>query len=426
MRRDPKPAKSKAARPYVGQKSPKNDGAQVGDPEKRLAEAQAQHAATAEILRLIGSSPADAQPVFDAIARNATILTGSLFCNVFRFDGDRLFPVAYHNFSAEAVAAIQQRYPRKPSRDSVGGSAVLDRTVVHLPDIERHPEFAASLHLHNVLGFRSVLAVPILHEGQPVGAITVARAAPRSFSEAHIQLLQTFAAQAVIAIENVRLFNELQERNRALTEAHARVTETLDQQTATSEILRVISQSPTDVQPVFDAIAQSAVRLCRGRYCVVYRVDGDRLHVAAHRGMSPAGLMEMGRRYPALLGAPYNSVRTVRERAVVHQIDADSDPALTDGQRRVAQIEGFRSQVFVPMLQEDKCVGVICLTRPENERYPESQVALLQTFADQAVIAIENVRLFKELQEKNTALTQAYAQVTETLEQQTATSEILS
>src|SRR5262249_39958547 len=149
----------------------------------------------------------------------------------------------------------------------------------------------------------------------------------------------------------------------------------------------------------------------RPRYCVVYRLVGARLHVAAHHGMSPAGLMEMGRRYPALLGAPYNSVRAVRDRAVIHQIDADSDPALTDGQRRVAQIEGFRSQVFVPMLQEGKCVGVICLTRPENERYPESQVILLQTFAEQAVIAIENVRLFNETKEA--------------LEQQTATSEIL-
>src|SRR5262249_11765619 len=150
MRQGPKPAKSKEAKPPVARKSPKNDDSRVRDLEKRLAEAQAQHAATAEILRLISSSPADAQPVFDAIGRNATILTGSLFCTVFRFDGERLFPVAYHNFSAEAVAAIQQRYPRKPSRDSVGGSAVLDRTVVHLPDIERHPEFAASLHLHNV------------------------------------------------------------------------------------------------------------------------------------------------------------------------------------------------------------------------------------------------------------------------------------
>ncbi len=205
--------------------------------------------------------------------------------------------------------------------------------------------------------------------------------------------------------------DEVESLRRSLSEA-------LEQQTATSEVLKVISRSPTDVQPVFDTIVQSAVRLCQSRYCIVWSVEGEQLRIVAHHGVSAAGLEELGRRYPATLNAPYNSVRSVRERAVIQLTGAQTNPTITEPQRRIARMEGYQSQVWVPMLQEDRCLGVIGLTRPEDEPFPETQIALLQTFADQAVIAIENVRLFKELEVRNRDLT-------ESLEQQTATSEVL-
>src|SRR5262249_8772474 len=177
--------------------------------------------------------------------------------------------------------------------------AVLEVRPIHVIDLQAEAdEYPEGSALARSLDFRTVLNVPMIRAGAAIGVIGIRRTEARPFTEGQTELLKTFADQAVIAIENVRLFTELQEKNRDLTLAHAQVSETLDQQTATSEILRVISQSPTDVQPVFDAIAQSSVRLCRARYCVVYRVDGDRLHVSAHHGMSPAGLMALRPPYP--------------------------------------------------------------------------------------------------------------------------------
>jgi GAF domain-containing protein len=368
----------------------------------------------ARVSRRRGPS-ATVQSVLDAIARTAARLCEAHDALILQVEGDNLRQVAKYG-RLRSVLEVGHASPL--SRGFVSGRAVLDRKVVHIHDIVRtaKTEFAEARAARRVTGTRTrtMLATPLLRNGTAVGVIVIRRTTVRPFTAKQIALLKTFADQAAIAIENARLSQELQDRNQRLTEA-------LEQQTATAEILRAISSSPTDVQPVFDRVVRSAVRLC-GRsgstYCVVFRVEGERLHIAAHHGASPAGLEELRRRYPAPLSAPYNSLRSVRERAVIQLTDADTDPTLTEGQRRVAQIEGFRSQVWVPMLQEDRCVGVICLTRPENESFPDTQVALLRTFADQAVIAIENVRLFKELEERNRDLTEA-------LEQQTATSEIL-
>jgi GAF domain-containing protein len=370
-------------------------------------EALEQQTATADILRVISTSPTNLQPVLDAVVKSAARFCGAPDASVFRLDGETLRADAHHGPVAQPMGFLVPLV-----RGSVAGRSMLERRAVGVTDLQVEiDEFPEGSALARQTGQRATLSVPLLREGAPIGVILLRRGEAVPFTDKQIALLQTFADQAVIAIENVRLFTELEEKNTALTQAHAQVSESLDQQTATSEILQIISSSFTDVQPVFDAIVRTAVRLIPSRYCNVYRVEGDRLHIAANHGMSPVGMIEMGRRYPALLSAPYNSVRAVRERSVIHQVDANTDPALTEGQRRVAQIEGFRSQVFVPMLQGDRCVGVICLTRPENERYPESQVTLLKTFADQAVIAIENVRLFNETKEA--------------LERQTATSEIL-
>jgi GAF domain-containing protein len=196
------------------------------------------------------------------------------------------------------------------------------------------------------------------------------------------------------------------------------LSEGLERETATSEILRVISSSPTDVQPVFDTIVENALRLCDAVYSAVFQVDEDRIDLVAHHNIPPAGLEELRRRYPAPLGVNTGSARAARERVVVQISDVETDPTVTEDRRRLARIVGYRSQAWVPMLKGNRTLGVINVNRREAGPFPRQHIALLQTFADQAVIAIENVRLFKELETKNLELT-------ETLEQQTATAEIL-
>jgi len=259
----------------------------------------------------------------------------------------------------------------------------------------------------------------MLRECAPIGAIAVSRPAPGPFPPNHIDLLTTFAGQAVIAIENVRLFTELQEKNHALTKAHAQVTEALQHQTATSEILQVISRSPTDVQPVFDTIIRSAVRLLDGFSGLVTQIVGDHVHLAALTSTNPSGDAAQKALWP----------RSVKEDVSVHgQVitaltpsfitDVESDRSVPPSELAVARARGWRSIVAVPLLRDGRAIGSLAVTRSAPGTFADGQVALLQTFADQAVIAIENVRLFKELEARNRDLTQA-------LEQQTATSELL-
>ena len=372
-----------------------------------LTETLEQQTATGEILRVISSSPTDAQPVFDTIAQSALRLCDASYSVIGRYDGQLLHLVAHAQVREEGVEALRRLFPMRPSRATTTSRAVLERAVVHVPDVLEDPDYARPVA--QALQNRSTLAVPMLRDGEPIGTISVGRLEPRSFTEKQIELLKTFADQAVIAIENVRLFKELEQRNRDLTE-------TLEQQTATGEILRVISSSPTDVQPVFDTIALSAKQLCDAAFCVVFRSDGQLLDFVAHHGLTAEAAEATRRAFPAPVDRGSAAGRSVLSAAVEQIPDVDADPAYAFG--ALARIATFRSIVAVPMLREGIPIGAITVRRTEGGLFPDRQIALLKTFADQAVIAIENVRLFQELEQRNRDLT-------ETLEQQTATGEIL-
>ncbi len=371
-----------------------------------LTEALEQQTATADILRVISGSPTDVQPVFDTIARNAMRLCESTFSVVSRYDGELMHLAAHMHVTAEGAEFMQQIFPMRPSRATVTGRAVLEGTVVHVPDVVADTEYDQPLS--QALRNRSSLAVPMLRDGRPVGAIAVARLEVCPFTDTQVALVRTFADQAVIAIENVRLFQELQARNRDLTEA-------LEQQTATSEILGVISSSPTDLQPVFGAILANATRLFDSENARIYTFDGEAFHLAAAQKTSPEFQAYL-KEHPIRPGRESALRRVGLEKRVIHIPDVLADPEWAPPSPY--QVEGMRTAIAVPLLKGDALIGAITTQRREVRPFTEKQIQLITTFADQAVIAIENVRLFQELQARNRDLTEA-------LEQQTATSEVL-
>ena len=382
---------------------------ELGQRNRDLTQALEQQTATAEVLRVIGSSPTDTQPVFDAIANSARRLLGGFSGGVYRRVGDEVHVAAYTSTTPSGDAAIRSLYPRPLAKFSLPGEAIRTGTIIMSTDIETDPRIAEEIrNAIRVRGFRSAVWVPMLREGAAIGAIGVTRNEPGAFADEQIALLKTFADQAVIAIENVRLFKELEARNRDLTEA-------LEQQTATAEILRVISGSPTDVQPVFDAIAKAATALCLAENAGVFLFDGRLIHFAAHYNWTERDLNALREAFPRPPGPGTVTSQAILTRAVAHTIDIASDSTY---EMRGFVDEGFHAIMSVPMLRDGDPIGAISVTRREAVAFTDRQISLLKTFADQAVIAIQNVRLFKELEARNRDLTVA-------LEQQTATSEVL-
>jgi two-component system, NtrC family, sensor kinase len=363
--------------------------------------------ATSQILQVISSSPTDAQPVFATIVDSAHQLFRAVGAGVIRYDGDVLYEAALRYDSPGIKDAVSRLFPVRPSARTAVGLCVLNRSAVNIGDLESPGAPAAVRDIAKAGGWRSTLAVPMFRDEHIVGVIFVTRGEPGAFGDREIELLKTFADQAVIAIENVRLFTELQDKNQAVTRAHAQVSEALEQQTATGEILRVISSSPTDVQPVFDAIVASATRLCEADLSGLYRFDGTLIHFSAQHGRTPGEIEAARQAFPQPLGRASVSARAILDATVVQVPDVREDPEMAGSLRAL-----FRTVMAVPMLRDRRPIGAITVARRVVRPFADKQIALLQTFADQAVIAIENVRLFGELQARTAELTRSVEQLT--------------
>jgi GAF domain-containing protein len=361
-----------------------------------LTRALDQQTATSEVLKVISRSAFALEPVLETLLENAVRLCGANRGSVYRFDGDVLRHAISCNVPPE-TAEFFDRNPIAPGRHSVAARAALERRTQHIPDILTDPDY--TFGVRQVEPIRTALAVPMMKGDDLLGVFTIWKLEVQPFSDRQIEMVTTFADQAVIAIENVRLFQELERRNRALTRA-------LDQQTATSEILRTIAHTQTDVQPVFDTIVRSALRLCNGATAAVFRVDGEMLHHPANYGGSPEALAAARARYPRPVGMdsiPGIAILTRSE----YEVPDTEGPAALEMSRETGRILGIRSLVAVPMLRDEDAVGAIVVTRPEPGRFTAAEMSLLKTFADQAVIAIENVRLFRELNARTHELTRS-------------------
>jgi len=362
-----------------------------------LTESLEQQTATSEILRVISASPNDLAPVFDAILESGLRLCDANLGILFLYDGDTFNSVSQRG--ATPAFADVMRKPRRPGRHTGLGRILSEKGPVQIEDLIEDIAYQEGdpLRMQTVElgGMRTWLGVPMLKEGEVVGAFVIYRREVRRFSDKQTALLTTFASQAVIAIENVRLFKELESRNSDLGES-------LEQQTATAEILRVISGSQTDVQPVFETIAENSLRLCDATFSTVFRFDGELIHLAALRHMSPEGATAIRAAFPMAAGRGGATAQAILTRGIVHipDVRARAEYMLKD----LSRAADFRRILSVPMLRDGNPIGAITVAGPDARPFPEKQIELLKTFADQAVIAIENVRLFTESQDKTREL----------------------
>ena len=362
------------------------------------------------MLKVISRSAFDLQTVLDTLVESATRLCEADTGLIRRREGDTYRVAASFGLTAQQREHFAS-YPTKPDRGSIFGRAILEGHTVHSPDVLADPEYNRA-GLQDFVSVRAVLAVPLVRDGTVVGALGVMRVEPRPFTDKQIHLITTFADQAVIAIENVRLFEAEQQRTRQLTES-------LEQQTATSEVLQVISSSPGDLEPVFQTMLENAVRICGAKFGNLWLREGDAVSIGATHGAPPAYVDYLHRERVFRQDPRFGLGQLIRTKQT-YQV-ADLAVAPTHGDKlRVATIElaGARTLIGVPMLKDDQVIGGIVIYRQEIRPFSDKQIALVQNFAAQAVIAIENTRLLNELRQRTTDLTEA-------LEQQTGTSEVL-
>ena len=406
LRRAPKPKRGSA--PCVDDLH-----AQVRSLTRQLTEAQERETATSEVLKVISNSPGKLEPVFQAMLANAVRLCAAKFGTLWLRDGGRkrFRGAAGHDLPS---ALARSREPNQALEFASGtgvGRVVTTKRVVHVHDMSQDPAYLArtprAVELVELGGARSVMFSPMLKDNEVIGVLTIYRDEVRPFTDKQIELVQNFAAQAVIAIENARLLNELRQRTGDLSES-------LEQQTATSEVLRVISRSAGDLDPVFQAMLENAVRICDAKFGTMFRFDGKFFHAVANVN-SPQPILDFLERRGPFVPADGNALHRVwKSKALLHTPDDAAEPVPSPP----TKLADARSHLAVPMLKDDEFIGAIVIYRQEVRPFSNKQIELVSNFAAQAVIAIENARLLGELRQRTDDLS-------ELLEQQTATSEVL-
>jgi two-component system, NtrC family, sensor kinase len=356
-------------------------------------------AASAEVLRIISSSPSNLESVFEAMLANALLICEAKFGHILLYDGERFHAAHLHDVPPAYRTFWEQHGPISPNPNTGLGWLARTKQVAHIPDLKAGSAYAEREPLRVVTveqaGARSFLAVPMLKENELIGGFVIYRQEVRPFAEKQIDLVKNFADQAVIAIENARLFDEVQTKTHDLEE-------TLIHQTGSANILKVIASSPTDVGPVLTAIVESACGICEAEDAHVALTDGDELVFQARHGSVPV----VWKRQP--INRRWVTGRAAVDRKPVHMHDylSPEGDEFPDG-REIARQDGARTMLAVPLMREGECIGVIALRRLEVRPFSEKQIALLQTFANEAVIAIGNVRLFDAVQARTRELAQS-------------------
>ncbi|QOZ51868.1 GAF domain-containing protein [Bradyrhizobium sp. CCBAU 53338] len=363
-----------------------------------LQESLQQQTATADVLKVISRSAFDLQTVLDTLTESATELCNADMGSIARKDERGYYHATAYKFAVDWVR-VADPLRIQPGRGSVIGRALLEKKAVQIIDVLSDAEYNYP-DMQRAAGYRTLLGVPLMRQGEPIGALFLGRKTVKPFSDQQIELVSTFADQAVIAIENARLFDEVQTRTSELSES-------LRQQIATSDVLKVISRSTFNLQPVFDVIAENAVKLCEAERAFIFRYDGRLLRAVAHCNAGPE-VQQFVYQNPIEPGRQSISARAALERRTIHVADVQADQ---DYQYALRDVGPIRTLLAVPMLKGDELIGVIASYRLELKPFSTDQIALLEVFADQAVIAIENARLFNETKEA--------------LERQTATAEVL-
>jgi class 3 adenylate cyclase/putative methionine-R-sulfoxide reductase with GAF domain len=370
-----------------------------------LSESLEQQIATSEVLRVISSSQGELEPIFQATLEKAVRICDAKFGNVYRWDGDALSLVASHNTPLSLIEE-RKRTPFRPSRKTPFGRVIAKKKTVHVVDaaaeeayFERSPSIVAAVELG---GIRTYVAVPMLKGDQLIGIVSIFRQEVSPFTAKQVSLLENFATQAVIAIENARLLSELRQ--------------SLELQTATADVLRIISSSPSDLRPVFDAIAENAARLCHGFDVYVQLREGNLVRYVAHYGGIIPSSPVVGGTRPLTRDLVIG--RAMLESKLIHLLDAQAEAEEFPEGSAIARRTGYRTIIAVPLMREGYAIGTIAVRRVEARLFSDKEVELLSNFAAEAVIAIENARLLTELRQRT-------ADLSESLEQQSATFEVL-
>ena len=368
-----------------------------------LRESLQQQTATADVLKVISRSTFDLQTVLDTLVESAARLCGAEMANIWRPRDGAYRLTASYGVTARYKESLENEeflntIAIEPGRGTTVGRVLLERKSVHIHDIQADPDYKLS-GLVALGGTRTMLGIPMLREGDPIGVLVLVQSAVRPFTDKQIELATTFADQAVIAIENVRLFEEVQARTRDLSES-------LEQQTATSEVLQVISSSAGELKPVFETMLESAVRICGAKFGNLLLVEGDAFrHVALHG--APQAYLEERRREPVIRPRPGSDLDRIRStKQIVHVADMQLEGPATAA---IVELAGARTFLNVPMLKDNELIGTIGIYRQEVRPFTNKQIELVQNFAAQAVIAIENARLLNDLNKLNQQLEQRVA-----------------